>query len=193
MAYSLLTPVAVGLSRALEQANDGQEVVVMAVRKERRTIALFHKLYLTSFVAYVKDGELAIHLSRVNSEIPKNQEDKLPEPRIDDKGKDFRVVPIRGMRRMGTHAISARFRDPRFASQIGRRPSDPSKVRRRTILMDSRLPVEELDRELTPEQVESLSPRALQALADLQISRENGEITEDQYRNARDELLAGRR
>lgn len=189
MAFSLLSPVSQGLSKALEQAGPGQEVVVMAVRKQRRTVALFHKKFLTSFIAYVKNEELNIHLSRVNWEVPKNQEDDLPIPRLGDQRGDFRTVPIRGMRRLGPQTIAARWRDPIFEARLVRLPSDPSKVRTRTILMESRLPVEELDSDVTPEELENLTQGQRQALEDLQISRENGEITEDEYVRARDDLL----
>jgi hypothetical protein len=189
MAYSMLVPVSEGLSRALEEANPGQEVVVMAVRKDRRRVALFHKKYLTSFVAYVKQGDLYIHLSRINWEVPKGKEDKLPVPRIGDKEMSFRVVPVRAMQRHGAQTVAARWRDKRFSKPMGRRPSDPSQVRRRTILEDSRLPIEELDDSLTLEQTRELPEETLRLLEELQIARENGEITEDEYRRKRDDLL----
>jgi len=61
----MLMPIAKGLSAALEKADETQEVAVLAVRKERR-LGLFHKLYLTSFVAWVKNDRLYVHLSRVD-------------------------------------------------------------------------------------------------------------------------------
>jgi hypothetical protein len=191
MPYSLFQPVAKALALALEQANDGQEIAVTAVLRYRR-LGIFHKKYLSSFVTYVKDGELSIHLSRVNWEVPKGREKDLPTPRIGDEVMPFRVVPVRGMRRQGPQVIAARWRDPAFGQTAGKRPSDPTKVRRRTILMDERLPVNERDTGLSEEQLEGLSEQQIQALERLQDQRENGEITEDEYLRARDDIVLDR-
>ena len=101
----------------------------------------------------------------------------------------FRVVPVRGMQRQGAQTVAARWRDRRFGESLGRRPEDPSQVRRRTILEDSRLPVEEMDDTLTIEQMRELPEETVRLLEELQIARENGEITEDEYRRKRDDLL----
>jgi len=188
LPYSLFQPVAVALAEALEAANPAQEIVVVAVLKERR-LGLFHKKQLTSFIVYAKDKELSIHLSRVNWEVPKGKEDKLPTPRIGDQVMSFRVVPVRGMRRQGAQAIAARWRDPAFAKTATMSKPGGDGVRRRTILMDDRLPVGERDGQLTPEQLEGLSSEQVEKLQRLQDQRENGEITEDQYLRARDDLL----
>ena len=105
----------------------------------------------------------------------------------------FRIIPARGMQRHGGQAVSARWRDRRFGQQMGRRPADPGKVRRRTIIGESRLPVEELDETLTIEQMRELPPETVRLLEELQIARENGEITEDEYRRKRDDLIGGDR
>ena len=189
MAYSMFQPVARGLADALEKANPGQEIAVSAVQKHRR-LGIFHKKTLTSFVTYVKDGELSVHLSRVNWEIPKGKEKKLPTPRIGDDVMPFRVVPVRGMRRQGPQVIAARWRDDAFGKTAsGSRPSDPDKVRRRTILLDERLPPDEMDAGLSAAQVEALSEAELEALQKLQDQRASGEITEDEYLRARDDLV----
>lgn len=189
MAYSQFQPVSRGLAEALEKANPGQEVAVTAVLKRRR-LGVFHKKSLSSFVAYVKDGELSVHLSRVNWEVPKGREKNLPVPRIGDEVMPFRVVPVRGMRRQGPQTIAARWRDPSFGQTArGRRPSNRDQVRRRTILMDERLPPGERDSGLSAAQIESLSEEQIRKLEQLQDQRENGEITEDEYLRGRDDLL----
>ena len=107
-----------------------------------------------------------------------------------DEVMPFRVVPVRGMRRQGPQTIAARWRDPSFGQTAGgRRPSNLDQVRRRTILMDERLPPGERDSGLSAAQIESLSEEQIRKLEQLQDQRENGEITEDEYLRGRDDLL----
>ena len=61
------------IARALAKATPDQEVIVKSVREEKR-FAIFHATYLTSFVAWIRDDDLVIHFSRVQWEIPKEDE-----------------------------------------------------------------------------------------------------------------------
>ena len=60
----LLKKVSRGLSKALSEASPDQEVVVLAVRKQRQH-GLFHRKFLTSFVSYLKQDQIYFFLSRV--------------------------------------------------------------------------------------------------------------------------------
>ena len=190
MPYSLYQPVSRGVAQALEQAGPGQEVVVMAVIKRMR-LGIFHRKYLTSFVSYVKEDELVVHLARVNWEIPKNREDKLPTPRVGEHVMPFRVAPVRGMRRLGPQSIAARWRDPAFGKTAGvRRPDDLDKIKKRTILMgDDGIPAGERPVGVSQEQLEGLTQKQRDALAELDRRREAGTMTEDEYLRSRDDLL----
>src|SRR3990172_2875153 len=62
----LVYPLGELLSQALAKADPSQEVVVQALRKERR-LGLFTQTFATSFVAWVgSDGLLYLHLSRLD-------------------------------------------------------------------------------------------------------------------------------
>lgn len=183
VASELLLPVAELLSGALAEASPNQEIAVVAVRKERR-LGIFHRKYLTSFVAYMKDDSLFIHLSRVEWEVPKNDEDDLPEPHIGDRVMPFRALPARAMSSVGTQELAVRWRDPVFGEPLARRGDE---VRRRTVLMDSPIPQDERTAPLP----EGLSPETLRDLADLEEARQRGDITEHDYWTQREKLLQG--
>lgn len=185
--------VADALETGLEQAGPDQEVVVMAVRKERR-LGIFHAKFLTSLFAYVKGDLLTVHMGHSDWEIPKMDEhqrggDVLPEPQAGKELMRFRVLPDPALTVLGPQTValdwkSERFRDP---SRIHLSPT--GEVRRREVLLEEQ--VEETSR--SPEgavPIDRLDPDTLRALADLEEMRRNGEITEADYQRRRREILA---
>lgn len=184
---TLIEPISRALVDALGQADSTQEVAVMAVRKEMR-LGIFHKKRLTTLTSYVRDERLYLFLSRVEWEIPKEREKKnLPEPQRTEKQMEFHAVPGRKMSQAGGQGLAIRWRDPWFSTPV-RVAGESKEPERRTILMDSPIPQDELDREDTPV-LEGIDPDVLRALADLEDARRSGAITETEYLQRREVLL----
>jgi len=184
----LLQPISAAMSTALSQADSSQEVMVVAVRKQRR-LGLFNVKYLTTLTAFVRNDRLYIYLSRVEWEIPKDRKNKvLPQPDRGKKQMAFRTVPGRKMTQSGSQGLAIRWHDPLFSGP----PRAVSRVggarRERTVLMESAIPQNEQDDE--PEDIpRTLSPEALRGLADLEEERRAGKLTEAEYEQRREALL----
>jgi hypothetical protein len=181
----LLYPLGSHVSAALAKANPSQEVVVKAIRKERR-LGIFTQRYLTSFVIYVKGDELYVHLSRVDWAVPKASEDSLPEPWPDRQVMQFKVIPSNGIVPAGAQAVSVVWRDSLFRSGAHLKLRPGGKVMRRHILLES--PEEDLET-AAPEVEGNLSPETLRALADLEEARRKGAISEAEYQDRRRRIL----
>lgn len=187
-----LYAVADALSAALEKADPSQEVVVRALRQER-SLGIFHKEFLTSFVAYVKGDLLTFYFGYVDWEVPKmgagaKQED-LPEPKEGVRAMDFRIVPDSALVSLGPQSAGADWRSDRFREPERIQVTPGGQVLRRTILLESAPeetggapPSEELP-------LEGLSPDTLRALADLEERRRAGELSEAEYQTRRRQLL----
>jgi hypothetical protein len=174
------------VSAALAKADPSQEVVVRAVRKERR-LGIFTQEYLTSFVTYVLGDDLYVHLSRVDDPMPKNSDDTIPEPWPNREVMRFKVIASDGIVPVGAQAVAVTWRNPLFRSPGQVRLGPGGKVIRREILLES--PAEET--EVTAPQITgNLSPETLRALADLEESRRRGAISEAEYQERRRSILA---
>jgi hypothetical protein len=186
----MLIPIAEGVSKALAQADPNQEVVVMAVRRFKR-FHVFERKYLTSFVAYALDERLYIHLARSEWEVPQRRQDKMPEPRIGEHPTDFRLYSGTAMTLVDAQSVAVEWRNPVFARPTRTQILPSGEVRRKTILMES--PPEEWTTEPAVEALpENLSPEQLRALADLEERRQQGRLTEAEYREQRREILEPR-
>jgi hypothetical protein len=185
IATSLLEPISRALSDALSQANSNQQIGVMGIERKRR-LGVFTRKFLTSFIAFVKGDDLFLDFSRVEWEIPKNREDRLPKPELGGREMEFQVAGSQHMQRTTPQTLAVDWSDPLFASPLGMR-SDRGEVRRRTVLMETpglRTKDDEVE-DLPP----GLSPEALRELADLEEARQQGEITEAEYDERRDSIL----
>ncbi len=189
----LVEPTAKALREAFELVGPDQELGVKVVRKESQ-LGVFHRKYLTSFIAYMKDGYLYMLLTRVNWPIPQNKEDdKLPEPVRSRRPMSFRVVSGEHLFYAGPQDLEIAWRDPVFRQPYRLPGSSRGGSRRREILEQSPIPKEELDaknRGSVP--LDSLSPEQLRALADLEEDRRQGRITENAYQRARRQVLRPR-
>jgi hypothetical protein len=177
------------LSEALAQAGADQEVVIQALRKERR-FGLFTESYYTSFVAWVEDDDLVVHLSRVDDLLGKAEEqEELPEPRAGKEVMAFKVLPTEGVVPIGHQAVSIEWRNPVFRSPTHVKIGPGGRVLRRTILMEAspEAPAAgEPEDAAIPDE-----PDALRALADLEEERRRGAITEQEYQERRRRILRG--
>ena len=110
----ILKPVSEGLAKAFTEASPDQEVVVLALRKQLQH-GVFHRKFLTSFVTYLKDGEIHVFFSRVDWPVDaKRAGDRLPEPRPND-----RVMPITSVgnatyKKVGAQGVRTIWRSPAF-------------------------------------------------------------------------------
>ena len=171
------------LSEALARADPSQEVVIQALRKERR-FGIFTQEFYTSLVAWVQGDALVVHLSSVDVLVPKGGEDEIREPVAGREVMAFKVLPAEGIVPVGPQAVSVAWRDPIFRDASAMRVAPGGKVIRRTILMEA--PPEEVPAENLPVPAD---PATLRALADLEEARRNGAITELEYQERRRDLL----
>jgi hypothetical protein len=182
--------VADQLSKAFREADSSQEIAVYYIQRSKR-FGIFDRRYLTSFVTYVKDDLLYIHLSRTDWEISKTggKNERLPEPRVGDYVMDFRVVPSKGMTLVDGQSVAAAWRNPVFKKPSRTRIMPSGEVVRRTILMESE-EEDETSAESGFERLpENLSSSTLRELADLADERHRGEITEAEYNARRHQII----
>lgn len=184
----LVYPLGELLSQALGKADSSQEVVVQALRSERR-LGLFTQSFATSFVAFVGSDELLhLQLSRLDWPVPKGQEEELREPVPGREVMAFRVLASESVDPTGHQSVAVHWRDERFRNPTTLRVGPGGKVTRRTVLMEQEAPAE--GQPVQPGGVELPSdPVALRALADLEEARRSGEITEAEYQRKRRALL----
>ena len=184
----LLLPIAEGVSKALAQADENQEVVVMAIRRFKR-FHVFERKYLTSFVAYARDDRLYIHLAHSEWKIEQHRLDNIPEPRIGEHPMKFRLYSGTAMILVDAQSVAVEWRDPIFSRPTRTNILPTGEVTRKTILMES--PPEEWSsgEPAVDALPENLSPEQLRALADLEERRQQGQITEAEYREQRRRIL----
>ena len=186
IATDLLYQLGDLLAEALAKSDPNQEVVVQALRKER-TLGIFTTTHVTSFVAWVQDDDLVIHLSRVDQLIPKGEKsEELREPQPGSEVMAFKTLPSEGVVPIAHQAVAVDWRNPVFRSPTHVRVGPNGRVVRRTILMESAEPTEEPE---PTDRVLPADPGVLRALADLEETRRGGAITEREYQQQRRDLL----
>ncbi len=187
---SLIYPLGDLLSQALAKAKSDQEIVVQATRKEKR-LGIFQQEYLTSFIAYVGgDDRLVVHLYRIDWPVPKSDNVEIKEPVVGREAMSFRAIPGDAMKSLGHQAVAVEWRDPLFRKASNIRVGPTGKVMRRTILMEAPVEAAE-DVPEAPREIIPSDPTALRALAELEEAREQGQITEADYRAKRRAILQG--
>jgi len=185
---SLVYRVGGELSKALAQADPSQTVVVQAVRKDKR-LGIFTRRKLTSFTAWMLEDRLYLHFNRVNWEVPKGDEDGLPEPYPDRVAQQFRVIGTEGVIPVGQQVVAVDWRSPEFRRSAHVRVGPGGKLVRKNILLEAPPETDDDVDPAPPELSGDLSPGLLRTLADLQEQRQNGEISEALYHARRREIL----
>jgi hypothetical protein len=198
-----LDSISQGLAQGLREAGPNQRVVVYSIRREKR-FAIFDTNYLTSFVAYAHGDYLFLHLSRSEWEIPPRKQDRLPEPKVGKFPTKFRILPGKAMKMVDEQSLAIGWSDPVFQTPSRTRMTPSGQMVRKTILMESEEPEsEEPEGDLDtgsgaggakPTGVQSIpagiSPKTLRELADLEERRQRGEISEFDYEQQRNKILA---
>jgi hypothetical protein len=191
----LIYEIGDALALGLEQADPNQDVVVKALRRERR-FGVFTTYYLTSLAVHVEGGQLAVQIGHVDWEVPKfsqggrSAEEELPEPAEGKELMDFRVVPDDALVVSGRQSVLVDWRAERFSDPDRLRVGPGGQIKRRTVLMEEAPP--EAPPAPAGPQLDELSPETLRRLADLEEERRRGELTEAQYQAKRREILGGR-
>ncbi len=182
----LVYPLGEALSNAFAKADPSQEIVVQALRRERR-LGLFTQAFATSFVAFVgEDDLLHLQLSRIDWPVPKGGEEELREPVAGREVMAFRVLASEGVDPTGRQSVAVHWQDERFRNPTTVRVGPGGKMTRRTVLMEEEAPAAEPE----PAGVAlPTDPDALRALADLEEARRAGVVTEAEYQRQRRALL----
>lgn len=178
------------LSRAFSQAEPHQEVVVQAVRREKR-MGLFTDKFLTSFVTYVEGDKLLVRLSRVDWQVPKGEEEDLPEPWAGKRVQSFRVMPSDHVAAVGSQGVSVLWKDPRFRRASNLHIGKGGRLGRKTVLLEGgdEDVLEGNESPDAPVLPKGLSPSQLRDLADLEERRSRGDLSEAEYHSRRREIL----
>jgi hypothetical protein len=189
----LTESLASAISEAFAQASSKQEIVVRAVRNERR-LAVFQRTFVTSFITFMENDSLYLDLSRIHWEMPKDDEaDKPPMPKRGENVMKFRVLPGPAARVAGPQLLAVSWRDLAFDSDGSETPQPAPISEKPDKDGESRPSSERPDKdgesasssELPPD----LSSASLRELADLEEAREQGDITESYYQRQRQKLL----
>ena len=182
-------------AEALSKAGPDQDIAIQVVRKDMQ-LGVFNKKYLTSFIAYVKEGYLYLLLRRIEWLVPQSDLDgSLPKPRRDYSPMDFRVVAGDPLFYAGPQALEIDWLNPVFRFAYRLPGSTEGTKRRREILDSSAIPQDEQDTASDRGKsvaIDELTPDQLRALADLEEDRREGRITELAYQRARRQLLRRR-
>jgi hypothetical protein len=187
-ATAALYKVGEEVARALSKATPDQQVIVKAVRMEKR-YGIFHARYLTSFATWMRGDDLVIHLSRVEWQLPKEDEETIPDVYVDRVAQDFKVLPAEGIVPTGDQELAADWRNPVFRDATHVKVGADGRLLRRQVLMEGDAEVDE-DRAPTPAALPlDLPADTLRALAELQDRRTRGEISETTYHRERRDLL----
>jgi hypothetical protein len=149
---------------------------------------VFDHDFLTSFVAYVKNERLYVHMSRHDWELPKTRDERIPEPRIGDNPQRFKLYPGTAMSLVSDQAVAVDWRDPVFAHPTRTRVLPSGNVVRREILEESPAEVQD-SADPAARLPDNLSPEQLRSLADIEELRRAGRITEIEYRARRRAIL----
>lgn len=170
------------LAGALARADATQEVVVRALRRERR-LGVFTRRFATSFIAFVDaQNRLQVHLVDADRELPAGDDAPLPEPIAGRSTHAIKALPGPHIETLGQRAVAIDWRADLFSAPADRDPPG----RRRTILMESaqqgglKPPVDGA--------APATDPERLRALAELDAARRAGAISEAEYQRRRAQL-----
>ncbi len=189
----LVEQAAEALAEGFAQAGPDDELGVKLIRKQMK-LGLFHRKFLTSFIAYIKHDYLYLRLSRVDWLIPEAKEgDKLPEPQRDRSPMKFRVVSGEHLYYAGPQVLEIAWRDPVFRHPYRLPGSTQGGKQRREVLLQAPIPKDERDAASARGfALDTLSAEQLRALADLEEDRREGRITENAYQRSKRQLLRPR-
>ena len=190
---AIVKSAAEALAQGLAEASPNEEVGISAIRKEKR-LGLFHRKYLTSFLARIENDNLYIDLDRVEWVIPREKDGKkLPKPRHAPQPMKFRVVHGEHLYFAGSQVLEIDWQNDVFSQAYALPGTTEGAPKKREILLQAPVPKaerDELDAENAP--VDELTPDQLRTLADLEEDRREGKITENAYQRARRALLRER-
>jgi hypothetical protein len=192
----LVARIAEGLAVAFAEANPDEQVVVLAIRKQRQK-GIFDRKYLTSFLTWIEDNQLYVELSRVEWKWdPKSKTDKLPQPEPGKVAMPFEVVTDDVYLAAGRQTVKVDWRSEAFGplpmveetgtpveDGAGAATTSGTPAGTGTAASDGR------DRSKTSDPLGGLDAADLRALADLEEAHQSGAIDEAEYQSRRNEIL----
>lgn len=191
----LVDPLAGALSEAFAAASSRDEIVVVAVRTERR-FAVFARTFVTSFITFMEDDTLYLDLSRLHWEMPKSEEEERPpRPKRGESVMKFSLLPGPATREVGPQELAVSWRDPSFVAGGSETPPPeidtpvPQQAPAPQPAPSSEQPDTDEAGAPSSELSPHLSSATLRELADLEEARERGDITESYYQRQRQKLL----
>ena len=103
-------------------------------------LKVFERKNATSFVAYVRDDRLYIHMSRADYEILPQDKDPNLEPSIGYHPMKFRLFAGTAMTLVNDQTVAVEWNDKVFKNPTRTRTLPSGEVLRKTILLDSPIP-----------------------------------------------------
>lgn len=192
---AIISKTAEALASALAQAGTDEAVGMNVIRKDSR-LGVFHRKFLTSFLAYMDDGQLYLLIRRVDWPVPKTMQDsKLPKATRTKKVMNFRVVTGQPIYFAGPQDLEIDWQNEAFKKVFRLPGSTKGQKRRRDVLDSSPIPRAEFQADSSDTEgvsLDQLSPGQLRALADLEEDRREGRITETTFQRERRQLLRSR-
>lgn len=193
----ILPRVATSLADAFQEAGPDEVIAVKAVRKEAR-LGLFHRKFLTTFLAHIDNDQLYLALRRVEWPLPSGADatktkNVMPDPIRNRKAMSFRVVTGEPIYFAGPQDLEIDWKNEVFKTAFRLPGTSGGGKRRRQVLETSRIPQEEFEAEPgEAASLDDLTPEQLRALADLEEDRREGRITETVYQRERRQLMRKR-
>jgi hypothetical protein len=198
----IIRPISEGLSEAFAQANPDQQVVVMALRKQAQKL-IFDRKHLTSFVAWIDDGQLFVALSRIDWKWePKFKNERIPEPWPGEHVMSFSVVESDVYFHESRQTVRLDWRSQAFgpaplAEEISSRPEEgeeeggagaPVGTGSAAAAADT-AGAEAAATAEDDDPLDKLDADDYRALADLEEARQSGAIGGAEYERRRDAIL----
>jgi len=188
----ILKKTAEALADGLAQASPDEAVAMNVIRKEAR-LGVFHRKYLTNFLAHMDNGQLYLSLRRVDWPVPKAMTDEeLPDPARGRRAMDFRVVTGEPIYFAGPQDLEIDWQSDAFRKIFRLPGTTKGEKRRRSVISSSPIPKEEFKQKDEGVSLDDLTPDQLRALATLEEDRREGRITESVYQRERRQLLRQR-
>ncbi len=187
--------LAEGISKGLSVATQDQEVLALALSRDRR-LGIFSTDRVTALGAHMEGPDLILEFYAIEATLEKDKgkmdDDGYEVPAELPPGKpSFRLIPGEGQLKHGARGLAVEWRHAYYRNPVSLRYRF-GQVRRRTILMEDAEGGEvAAPPPPPPKDPDELSDGQLRALDQLEAARYAGYMTESEYQRRRRLVLRG--